>query len=80
MTITALLFASYADVLGTDRVQLTLQPGATVRDALLELRRRPGGDRLPPAPLTAVNLTYARAEQSLNAGDELAVIPPVAGG
>ncbi len=80
MTVTALLFASYADVLGTNRLQLTLQPGATVRDAILELRRRPGGERLPPAPLTAVNLSYASPERSLVAGDELAVIPPVAGG
>jgi molybdopterin converting factor small subunit len=80
VTVTALLFASYADVLGADRVQLTLAPGSTVADALLELRRRPGGDRLPPRPLTAVNLDYAEQARVLESGDELAVIPPVAGG
>jgi molybdopterin converting factor small subunit len=80
MTITALLFAAYAEALGRSQVDLALQPGATVADALASLRAFPGGDRLPPSPLVAVNLTYATADQALRAGDELAVIPPVAGG
>ncbi|HJU91271.1 MAG TPA: MoaD/ThiS family protein [Gemmatimonadaceae bacterium] len=80
MTITALLFASYADVVGADRVQLTLAPGSTVGDALTELRARAGGNRLPPKPLTAVNLSYAEHTRVLEPGDELAIIPPVAGG
>jgi molybdopterin converting factor small subunit len=80
MTVTALLFASYADVLGVARLELDLEPGATAGDALERIRALPGGDRLPPAPLLAVNQVYARAAQLLAAGDELAVIPPVAGG
>ena len=80
MTVTALLFASYADALGRESVQLTLEPGATVRDALNELRSMPGGELLPPSPLVAVNLAYSRPDAPLAPGDELAVIPPVAGG
>ena len=80
MTITALLFASYADVLGRESVDLSLASGATVRDALAQIRGLPGGDRLPPLPLVAVNLAYAQPEQVLAPGDELAIIPPVAGG
>ena len=80
MTITALLFASYADALGMESVRLTLPEGARVDDALAELRALPGGDRLPPAPLVAINLSYARTDSALAPGDELAVIPPVAGG
>jgi molybdopterin synthase catalytic subunit len=80
MTVTALLFASYADVLGRDRVELQLGANPTVGDALARIRALPGGEQLPPAPLVAVNLRYARPEQRLNSGDELAVIPPVAGG
>ena len=80
MTITALLFASYAEVLGQDRIDLALANGATVGDALARLRALPGGERLPPKPLMAVNLAYARPDQVLAAGDELAIIPPVAGG
>ncbi len=80
MTVTALLFASYAEVLGADRLELTLPAGATAADALSALRSRPGGERLPPAPLLAVNLEYAPPSRALTPGDELAVIPPVAGG
>ena len=80
MTITTLLFASYADSLGMESVQLTLPEGALVDDALAQLRALPGGDRLPPAPLVAINLAYARTDSPLSPGDELAVIPPVAGG
>jgi len=80
MTVTALLFASYADALNRERVELALPPGATVNDALEQLRALPGGDRLPPAPLVAINLSYTRVNAMLRAGDELAVIPPVSGG
>jgi molybdopterin converting factor small subunit len=40
----------------------------------------PGADRLPPEPLVAVNERYARRDHVLVAGDEVAIIPPVAGG
>jgi molybdopterin converting factor small subunit len=42
--------------------------------------RLPGADRLPPAPVVAVNQQYATAHQRLTPGDEVALIPPVAGG
>lgn len=80
MTVTALLFASYADALGREQLSLDLPAGATVRDALERLRELPGGTSLPPAPLVAINLAYARPDALLSPGDELAVIPPVAGG
>jgi molybdopterin converting factor subunit 1 len=80
MTITALLFASYADALGCQSVELALPAGATVADAIARLRSLPGGAQLPPVLLVAVNLSYTRADRVLSAGDELAVIPPVAGG
>jgi len=40
----------------------------------------PGASRLPPAPLVAVNCTYAVTTTNLSDGDEIAFIPPVAGG
>ena len=55
MTVTVLLFASYADALGKTSIQLDLAPGSTVRDVLGALAALPGGDRLPPRPLVAVN-------------------------
>ncbi len=80
MTVTALLFASYADAMGKNTVELALHSGATIADAIGALRALPGGSVLPSSPLVAVNLAYADAGQVLRAGDELAVIPPVAGG
>lgn len=80
MTVTTLLFASYADILGRESLEIALAPGSTVRDVLKRLRAMPGGERLPPAPLVAVNLAYSRLDRVLTVGDEVAVIPPVAGG
>lgn len=80
MRVTVLLFASYADALGASSVELVLPAGATVRDAVDRLTRMPGGELLPPSPAVAVNQSYASAERFLSPGDEVAVIPPVAGG
>jgi molybdopterin converting factor subunit 1 len=80
MTVNVLLFASYADTLGTDALSLELEPGATVRDVLARVRELPGADRLPREPLVAVNDRYARSGQVIAAGDQVAIIPPVAGG
>ena len=80
MTVTVLLFASYADALGTPQLVLGLPEGATVDDVLQRVRGLPGADRLPPGPLVAVNERYAKREQVLAGGDEVAIIPPVAGG
>lgn len=80
MSITVLLFASYADALGTSSVRLDLDEGTTVTALVGRLRERAGAHALPPAPLVAVNERYARPDQQLNAGDTVAIIPPVAGG
>jgi molybdopterin converting factor small subunit len=80
MTIAVLLFASYADVLGGDRITVDLPAGSSVRDLLDEVRRLPGAGRLPPTPVVAVNTRYASPHQRLEVGDEVALIPPVAGG
>jgi molybdopterin converting factor subunit 1 len=80
MTITVLLFASYADALGASSVELALPDGARVRDVVAQLGALAGGQRLPPSPLVAVNHRYASADEPVAPGDEVAVIPPVAGG
>jgi len=79
MTVTVLLFASYAESLGTGSLTLELPEGSRVEDALSRVRARSAG-ALPPKPLVAVNQTYARITDVLSGGDELAIIPPVAGG
>jgi molybdopterin synthase sulfur carrier subunit len=80
LTVRVLLFASYAETLGFDAIELALDSPATVGDALERLRALPGGEKLPPKPLCALNLSQVTAEASLAGGDELAVLPPLAGG
>jgi len=74
------LFASYAEAFGRDEIALELPSGATAGDALAAVRTRPGAERLPPRPMLAVNQRYAKADAVLQEGDEVALIPPVAGG
>ena len=80
MSITVLLFASYADALGVPSVSLELDAGATVSDVLAQIAARPGGRLLPARPLVAVNQRYAAPSTPVSSGDEVALIPPVAGG
>ena len=80
VTVHVLLFASYADALGADALDLTLPVGSTIQTVSERLRALPGGDRLPVKPLCARNLAHARATDSLTGGDEIAVLPPLAGG
>lgn len=80
MKVQVLFFASYAEAFGRSEQTLELPAGATVDDCLAVIRRDPAGARVPPSPLVAVNQRYARPETKLAEGDEVALIPPVAGG
>ena len=80
MQVQVLLFASYADAFGVPQVSVTLDDGATVKDLLAHVRELAAGQALPPSPLVALNLRYARSDERIRAGDEVALIPPVAGG
>ncbi len=80
MTVTVRLFASYAEILGHSHLELTIPEGSTVADVVRSVNELPGGGGLPPAPLVAVNYSYAPSLRALADGDEIALIPPVAGG
>jgi molybdopterin converting factor small subunit len=80
VNVRVLLFASYADRLGLESVRVALPALATVADALDQVRSLPGGDQIPPRPLCAVNLAHAALDTRLTEGDEVAVLPPLAGG
>lgn len=80
MTVDVLLFASYADAIGASRVTVDLPQAATVRDLLARVREMAAGKRVPQRPMVAVNRRYARDDQRVSPSDEVAIIPPVAGG
>ena len=76
MAVTVRLFAILRERAGAGSVTLELPEGASVRDALDSLAGLAEGIPL----VMAVNREYASEEQVLDAGDELALIPPVSGG
>ena len=78
MTTTVLLFASWADAFGST-FTVDLAEGARVADLLEAIASRAAGRPLP-TPMVAVNQRYATPEQVIRPGDEVAIIPPVAGG
>jgi molybdopterin converting factor subunit 1 len=70
------LFAGLRERAGAPEVALELPDGALVADALAQMH-----DLIGDVPVVmAVNQEYADRDEPLNAGDELALIPPVSGG
>ena len=79
-TVTVQLFASYAESFGGPTIEVTLQPGSTVGDLVKTIRSLPGSSVLPDSPRVAVNRKFATPQQLISSIDEIALIPPVAGG
>ena len=81
MRITVKLFGSVRESLGEKELALELADGARVaelRELLAE--RHPVFEQLGPRVAVSVNLEVADLEQRLSDGDEVAFLPPVAGG
>jgi molybdopterin synthase catalytic subunit len=76
MVVHVRLFAGLRERAGTDQVELELPDGASVGEALANLRHISGEVRV----VMAVNQEYADDTWVLHPGDELALIPPVSGG
>jgi molybdopterin converting factor small subunit len=80
MRVRTLFFAIYRDMAGTGEIEVDLDPDATAADLISRLRAEPGLDRLPADPAVAINQEYAPLWTTLADGDEVALLPPVAGG
>lgn len=80
MRIRALFFATYRDLAGAEALDVELPPGATAADLVARLRQRGGLAALPAEPALAVNEEHAPLSTGLADGDEVALLPPVAGG
>lgn len=81
MQVRLLLFAYYRDAAGTAELDLELPAGCTALEAVRRLRAHGFAlAQIPARPVVAVNQVYASLEHVLHDGDELALLPPVAGG
>lgn len=81
MKITIRCFAGVREVLGTPHLALQLPDNALAGSVLSTLSEQyPALRPLAAYVRIAVNNTYASAEAPLHEGDEVALIPPVAGG
>lgn len=74
------LFASYAERLGIDVIELPADTVRTTGDVLDRLRSLPQGSAIGSSTLVAVNLRHALRDTPVNSGDEVAIMPPLAGG
>jgi molybdopterin converting factor small subunit len=79
-SVRVLLFASYAERVGRESLELSVSPGMTVEAVVARVRALDGGGVLPPRPLCALNLAHVGPDTPVVAGDELAILPPLAGG
>ena len=82
MIVRVRLFAILRERAGVESIDVQLEDGATVADALQALRQEERlSDLLARLPVQmAVNRDYATPATRLRADDELALIPPVSGG
>lgn len=81
LALTIRLFALLRDQLGQDVVDVEVPAGTTVADLVHAIRKQE--PRLAPfleVSRVAVNLAFAPKDRVLEAGDEVALIPPVGGG
>jgi molybdopterin converting factor subunit 1 len=81
MRVTIRLFARLRDIAGATELARDVAPDSTIRSVWRQLV-----DEFPELAAyersisSALNADYARMEQRLNDGDEVAFLPPVSGG
>jgi molybdopterin converting factor subunit 1 len=81
MKITLLFFAVLRDIAGRSEDVVEFPEGTNAGDVWQWLRdQHPALRDYVQPPMIAVNETYVGAGEPLSDGDELAFIPPVAGG
>jgi len=81
MLVRARFFASHRERLGANRLELDLPDGATIADFVARIGSlHPEVAPVLNAARFAVNREYVPETTVLSPGDEVAFIPPVAGG
>lgn len=81
MQIDVLFFAGYRELAGSDRRTVSLPPGSSA-SALLDALRALGEGlaQIPETAAVVVNQRVVRSDHPIQEGDEVALLPPVAGG
>ena len=76
-----LLFGAAADRAGTRQTEVPMNGGTTLAELWPALaNQHPGLAPMRDTLAFAVNGEYARMEDAVSPGDEVAVLPPVSGG
>ena len=69
-------FASLRETLGMDSSQIEARPGMTIGEIWDQVAAR----EYPANTLCAINMDYAKPDDAVSDGDEVAFFPPVTGG
>ena len=82
MKVTVRTFAAYRELLGKPEFHLEVPTGATALFAVKKVfgEKMEEWKQLEASTLFAVNREYVKSDQILEEGDELSVLPPLAGG
>lgn len=80
MEVTVRFFAQDREALGRGTRVMELPEGSSVADLLERLRAEMSNGRPPGSAVVAVDHEYAAHDRVLRGGEEIALIPPVAGG
>jgi len=79
--IEVLLFGAAADRAGTRKIQLSIEESTTLAEVWpLLAERHPGLSPMRDTLAFAVNGEYAKMDEPVGPGDEVAALPPVSGG
>jgi len=81
MRVTVRLFARLRDIAGAAELARDIVPGSTIGDVWRQLAKEwPELAAYERSISSAVNADYARMDQVIRDGDEVAFLPPVSGG
>jgi molybdopterin converting factor subunit 1 len=81
MRVTVRLFARLRDIAGSAELARDIKAGATIGDVWSQLAAEfPELAQYERSISSAVNADYARMDQVVSDGDEVAFLPPVSGG
>lgn len=74
-------FARYAEIAGMTWREMRLDTPTTIAEVIAHVRKVfPDTQAIPARPLVALNLRQAKLDAVVNEGDEVALLPPFAGG